>query len=92
MRPRAGIVSWGAAGSNACPAGSYVIVDEAQCQAAAATTRKDWRGGESLPGMPRGCYWYTSTSNVYLNAHATGAAFQYAQPLCAVGTGPRTHA
>ena len=75
-------------GSNACPAGSYVITDAAQCQAAAATAGKGWVGSVSYSAEPRGCYLYTLSGNVALNTHPTGAAHPVDQPLCAVGTGP----
>ncbi len=79
-------------GSNECPAGSSVITDEAQCQAAAATAGKVWAGSVNGPAYPRGCYWVTINinSNVLLNTHPTGGAYQYDQPLCAVAaTGAR---
>ncbi len=88
---RAG-VAWGAANTNACPAGSYVIVDEAQCRAAAATAGKGWYGSGSYSNRPRGCSGATAGSvAVLFNTHPTGAANPYSQPLCAAGTtGVRT--
>ena len=84
MRVRAGKLAWGAANTNACPAGSSVITDAAQCQAAAATAGKTWYGSDSWSSYPRGCYGYTGNSAVWLNTHPTGAAHPYDQPLCAV--------
>ncbi len=89
MRTRAGKLAWGAPDTNACPAGSYVIVDEAQCRAAAATAGKVWIASASWAANPRGCFWDTSYSDVFLNTHPTGAAYPNDQPLCAVAaTGP----
>ena len=42
VRARAGKLAWGAYNSNACPAGSYVIIDVAQCKDAATITGRDW--------------------------------------------------
>ncbi len=85
---RAGKLVWGALNTNACPAGSSVITDAAQCQAAAATAGKGWSGSGSWPDAPRGCAWYTG-GTVFLNTHPTGAADPDRQPLCAVAaTGP----
>ncbi len=86
----AGKLAWGPNNTNACPAGSSVIVDEAQCQAAAATVGMVYGGSVSYAGRPRGCYWVTGSGTVGLNTHPTGAANQYIQPLCAVAaTGVR---
>ncbi len=92
VRARAGKLAWGVKGSNACPAGSSVITDVAQCQAAAATAGKTWRDGRYKSTSPRGCYDYYlqvfgeafSDNGVYLNTHPTGAAEASSTPLCAV--------
>ena len=86
-RARAGKAAklvWGEFNTSSCPAGAYVIVDEAQCHAAAATAGKGWFSSESDATEPRGCYWYTDNRYVALNTHPTGAASPYAQLLCAV--------
>ncbi len=88
----AGKLAWGALNTNACPAGSSVISDEAQCQAAAATAGKGWYGSASVSTDPRGCAWYTAGYGVALNTHPTGAANPDTQPLCAVGTGALSRA
>ncbi len=81
----AGKLAWGAANTNACPAGAYVIVDYAQCEAAAATAGKAWYRSGSWADEPRGCFWLTADNYVYLNTHPTGGAAPFDQPLCAVG-------
>jgi hypothetical protein len=83
MRARTGKLAWGVKGTNECPAGSYVIVDEVQCQAAAATAGKAWQGRTSQATWARGCA--LQYGEVWLNAHPTGAADARDQPLCAVG-------
>jgi hypothetical protein len=81
---RAGVLAWGVKGTNVCPAGSYVIVDEAQCQAAAATAGKGWKDSSSHATWARGCI-VSFEREVWLNPHPTGAADSSDQPLCAVG-------
>ncbi len=74
----------GAAGSNACPAGSVRIETEAACRAAAASAGKTPSTSgfvETTSTYPRGCY-YTSTSYAYFNTHAVGAGNSM-QLLCA---------
>ncbi len=89
---RAGKLAWGVQGANACPAGSSVINDAAQCQAAAATAGQAWAGSFSFSNEPRGCYWVTGSGSVGLNTHPTGAAHPKDQLLCAVpATGLRAH-
>jgi hypothetical protein len=81
---RAGKLAWGVKGSNACPAGSYIITDATQCRAAAATAGKPWANVGSWYDNPRGCFWYTVNNDVNLNTHSTGRADPNRQPLCAV--------
>jgi hypothetical protein len=88
-RARAGKLAWGAFNTNYCPAGSYVITNVAQCQAAAATAGKPWLGsGSSVDDnlKPYGCFWYTAVYSgyVYSNRNTNGKATSLAQPLCAV--------
>ena len=77
----------GAAGSNACPAGSVRIEAEAACRTAAAaagrtpSTSTSYPFVETYPSSPRGCY-YDSTNTAYFNAHAVGAGYS-TQLLCA---------
>ena len=83
----------GAAGSNACPAGSVRIETEAACRTAAAAAGKtpDIPFVETNSYNPRGCYYITSNNYVYLNTHAVGAgeASSRFRLLCAaVVTGP----
>ncbi len=82
----AGAYVSGAAGSNECPAGSVRIETEAACRTAAAATGKPAGSPfvETLPGSPRGCYWYISFSTkAYFNTHAVGAGESCSEPLCA---------
>ncbi len=82
----AGIFLFGVKGSNACPAGSYVIVDEAQCKIAAETAGQGYFGSVPGSGFPRGC---SLGSVVQFSTDPTGGADPNMQPLCGVGTGPR---
>jgi hypothetical protein len=81
----------GAAGSNACPAGSVRIETEAACRTAAAAAGKTPSTSTSFPFVltdsrePRGCYYVTSTNEAYLNTHAVGAGCS-TQLLCAAAT------
>ena len=87
MQPAcAGKTVFGPKGSNTCPAGSYVIVDVAECQSAAAAAGQRYFGTVGS-NFPRGCSLATI---VQLSTDATGTANPNMQPLCAVGTGPLT--
>ncbi len=79
----AGVYVAGAAGSNACPAGSVRIETEAACRTAVTALGKtrDSRFVVTRSDFPRGCI-YRST-NVAFNAHAVGAGNSFYQPLCA---------
>ncbi len=84
----AGAYVSGAAGSNACPAGSVRIVTEAACRTAAAAAGKTFDWVETSAVFPRGCYYDTDDNNAYFNTHAVGAGNSEAQLLCtAVTTG-----
>ena len=81
----------GAAGSNACPAGSVRIEAEAACRTAAAAAGKTLGSNfvETNSAFPRGCYYTTDWA--YFNTHAVGAGYSGYQPLCAtVATGAPT--
>jgi hypothetical protein len=89
----------GAAGSNACPAGSVRIEAEAACRAAAAAAGMTPSTSTSHPFVltspvyPRGCF-STGTDIAWFNIHAVGAGYS-TQLLCAalVTTGaPPPHA
>jgi hypothetical protein len=86
----AGAYVSGAAGSNACPAGSVRIETEAACRTAVAAAGKTFGFVETVSYIPRGCYHYTGSNYVYFNAHAVGAGNSDAQLLCAVTTGAPT--
>jgi hypothetical protein len=93
----AGVYVSGAAGSNACPAGSVRIETEAECRTAAAAAGKTPNVPSfvgSFAGSPKGCY-YTEKQNAMFNTHAVGAGGKAGyQLLCAaVTTGalPLTH-
>ncbi len=93
----AGAYVSGAAGSNACPAGSARIEAEAACRTAAVAAGKPipWSGFVLTDSNePRGCYYYTSNNYAYFNAHTVGAGYSGAQLLCAatVTTGAPLHA
>ena len=80
----AGAYVSGAAGSNACPAGSVRIETEAACRTAAAAAGKTFQSVVSYSTSPRGCsYYYTSA---YLNTDAFGGGSTSYQLLCAAGT------
>ncbi len=83
----AGAYVSGAAGSNACPAGSVRIVTEAACRTAAAAAGKVVLPSflQNDPDFPRGCY-YTG-NNAFFNTHAVGARCVLTQwLLCAAVT------
>ncbi len=82
----AGAYVWGAAGSNACPAGSVRIETEAMCRTAAAAVGKTPGSPfmETLLYYPKGCYYFNN--DVYFNAHAVGAGVSRSQLLCAAVT------
>jgi hypothetical protein len=80
----AGKTVFGPKGSNTCPAGSYVIVDVAECQSAAAAAGQRYFGTVGS-NFPRGCSFGII---VQLSTDPTGTASPNMQPLCAVGTGP----
>jgi hypothetical protein len=86
----AGAYVSGAAGSNACPAGSVRILTEAACLSAAVAAGKTVGSGFVMtsPTAPRGCYYFTSNSYAYFNTHAVGAGRSGSRRLCAaVATG-----
>ena len=96
----AGAYISGAAGSNACPAGSVRIATEAACRTAVAAAGKTPSTSTSSPfvgtfsSFPRGCYFWTTSNNAYFNTHAVGAGCFNAQLLCAAVTttgAPLTH-
>ncbi len=74
----------GAAGSNACPAGSVRIETEAACRTAVAAAGKTVPSSgfvETDPFYPRGCY-HTTGNYAFLNTHTVGAGYSL-QLLCA---------
>ncbi len=82
----AGAYVAGAAGSNACPAGSARIQAEAACRTAVTATGKTAGGFafvETFSTAPRGCYFVTATNFAYFNKDAVGAGDSTAQLLCA---------
>ncbi len=81
----AGAYLSGAAGSNACPAGSVRIETEAACRTAAAAAGKTPDPDyfvETDPDCPRGCY-YDTDSWAFFNPHPVGAGNSYYRLLCA---------
>jgi hypothetical protein len=83
----------GGTSRSACPT-SYVRLATADaCTSAAAVAGTAYGGSGVYSCYPAGCFWHTITDSVYYNAHPTGAANYYAQPLCAGAAPiPRTHA
>ncbi len=79
----AGAYVSGAAGSNACPAGSVRIETEAACRTAATAAGKSFSAVETEPDWPRGCY--TNNNNAFFNTHAVGTGRSFTQLLCAAG-------
>jgi hypothetical protein len=79
----AGTYVSGAAGSNACPAGSVRIEAEAACRTAAAAAGKTFAAVVASSTAPRGCYYFTTNSNAWFNTHAVGAGNSNTQLLCA---------
>jgi hypothetical protein len=75
--------------SNVCPSGSVRITTEAACRTAVAAAGKT-AGSPFVvtdSSVPRGCYSFPSNIANF-NTHAVGAAYEYAQLLCAdVSTG-----
>ncbi len=84
----AGAYVSGAAGSNACPAGSVRIETEAACRTAAAAAGKVVLPSflQNDPDYPKGCYT-TSSNTAYFNTDAVGARCVLTQwLLCAAVT------
>jgi hypothetical protein len=75
--------------SSKCPANYVPIVDQATCSSAAMDTGKLWGGNVTNAARPMGCFWYntstatSTTKQVFLNLHATGAGESNTRPLCA---------
>jgi hypothetical protein len=87
----AGAYVSGAAGSNACPAGSVRIETEAACRTAAAAAGKDAAADptffvETSPIFPRGCYYTTNLDIAIFNTDPVGAGESNSQLLCAAVT------
>jgi hypothetical protein len=57
---------------------------------AAAIAGKAFGGAVLYTYYPAGCFWHSAAGSVYYNAHPTGAANYYAQPVCA-GAAPIRH-
>ncbi len=79
----AGAYVSGAAGSNACPAGSVRIETEAACRTAAAAAGKTFGSTSVEADYPRGCYIWTDDNKAYFNPDAVGAGAPDARLLCA---------
>jgi hypothetical protein len=84
----AGAYVSGAAGSNECPAGSARIETEEACRTAAAAAGKTMPMVLTIPNVPRGCFFITSTNanDAFFNAHTVGAGDRFRQLLCAAVT------
>ena len=64
----------------------------AACETAAAAAGKAYRGSETEPSSPSGCYVYLDADGFYFNADAVGAGKPGTELLCAVTTGAPLHA
>ena len=84
----AGAYVSGAAGSNACPAGSARIETEAACLTAVAAAGMTVGSVfvMTISSSPRGCYYFTSDNEAYFNTHAVGAGVSGTKLLCATVT------
>ncbi len=82
----AGAYVSGAAGSNACPAGSVRIEAEAACRTAAIAAGKTFAAVVASSTAPQGCYYFTTNSNAWFNTHAVGAGNSNTQLMCAAAT------
>ena len=80
--PCAAGYAWGEDGSNRCPTSYYAIVNAAACETAATAAGKDFRGSETVPSLPSGCFFFQRYGGFYLNADAVGAGVRGAQLLC----------
>ena len=75
--------AWGEDGSKQCPTSYYAIINAAACESAAATAGKAYRGNETDPSYPSGCYFYQGdNAGCYFNADAVGAGAPGTQLLC----------
>jgi hypothetical protein len=79
----AGAYVAGAAGSNACPAGSVRIETEAACRTAATAAGMTFGSTSVEADYPRGCYIWTDDNKAYFNSGAVGAGAPDARLLCA---------
>jgi hypothetical protein len=75
----------GTLNSMVCPHGYSEVTTDAACQSLAAIGGKPYSGRVNLETFPPGCLWLNVGGGVYLNTHATGAAYPNAQQLCAGG-------
>jgi hypothetical protein len=75
-----------------CPHGYSEVTAEAACQSLAAIGGKAYAGSVNVATLPRGCFWLIVGGGVYLNTHATGAAYPNAQQLCAGAPATPSHA
>ena len=80
--PCAAEYAWGEDGSNQCPTSYYAIVNAAACATAATAVSKAYRGRETDPSFPSGCYFHQRSGGFFLNADAVGAGVRGAQLLC----------
>lgn len=79
----------GADGQNVCPLGSVRIITEAECQSAAALTKKTYKAWTAAatwkPKSPKGCFSgaYDSPTTVQFNDDAVGIGRKGRKLLCA---------
>ncbi len=75
--------AWGEDGSNQCPRSYYAIVNAAACESAATAAGKAYRGSETDPSYPSGCFFYQGVNaGFYFNDAAVGAGNPGTQLLC----------
>ncbi len=88
--PCAAGYAWGEDGSNQCPASYFAIVNAAACESAAAAAGKSYRGSETYPSYPSGCFFSRYGGGLIFNADAVGAGEPGTQLLCSGAARSRT--
>jgi hypothetical protein len=81
----AGAYAFGTLGRNECPANYPRVQAEVACRVAAAAAGQAYKGSETDPGYPPGCYSTTlmgGVLGVYFNMATTGAGQLQSKLLC----------
>jgi hypothetical protein len=80
--PCAAGYAWGEDGSNQCPTSYFAIVNAAACETAAAAAGKAYRGSETDPSYPSGCYFHQDFGAFFFNTDAVGDGYPGTQLMC----------